>query len=310
MNRYLLLALRWLGAISVSVFLWVSLQLSNRYRSDIEVPVRYERLPEQMKLTQPLPDRLRVDAYGKGFDLVMPAMNLFGDTAIVDLSPSVQRGYILSQKLRPEIARVLPNGVEIRSIDPDTLRLAIETKVSRRVPLVSNVELDPKGGWFFNSPVRLDPDSVTLTGAASEIDSIRFWLTDTMRLKGSQASGKVYVRVQPSPRFVVQPAAVEAEVQIDRFTEVSVRRRIVAENLPPNRQVRFIPPVIVLTVVAPLSHAASVQESDFTATVDYNSLSPDVEHVTPVIENKPAYVISVRSQPAYVRYVISEKELP
>ena len=310
LNAFVVQFLRWLGAITVALFLWTSLQLTDKYRTELVIPVRYERLPEQLKLTQPLPTEFRVDVFGKGFDLIGPSLRLLRDSATIDLAPAIGRGYVVSQKLRPEVARMLPDGIEVRGIDPDTLRLAIERKVSRKVPLVSRIYLDPSKGWFFNTPVQLDPDSVVLTGAASEIDTVRFWTTETLHLSGTRQPDHIGVRVSPSSYCVVQPSQVRAELALDRYTEIQVRRRVQVQNLPPNRQVRLMPEEVELTLTVPLSAAQAVLESDLPVLVDYSSLNPDVATVVPNIGRRPSYVLGIRSQPAYLRYVIGEPALP
>jgi hypothetical protein len=310
LSAFVVQFLRWLGATTVALFLWTSLQLTNKYRTELLIPVRYEQLPEQLKLTQPLPTQLRVDVIGKGFDLIGPSLRLLRDSATIDLAPAIGRGYVVSQKLRPEIARVLPDGVEVRGIDPDTLRLAIKRKVSRKVPLVSRIYLDPSKGWFFNTPVQLNPDSVVLIGAASEIDTVRFWTTESLQLSGPRLPDHIGVGVSPSTYCVVQPSQVRADLAIDRYTEIQVRRRVQVQNLPPNRQVRLLPDEVDLTLIVPLWAAHAVQESDLPVWVDYSNLNPEVATIVPNIGRRPSYVLGVRSQPAYVRYVIGEPVLP
>lgn len=310
LNAFLIQFLRWLGAISVAIFLWTSLQLTDRYRTELVLPVSYEQLPEQLKLTQELPTQLRIDVSGKGFDLIWPSLGLLRDTARIDLSTAIDRGYLLSNKLRPEITRVLPAGIEVRGIDPDTLRLAIERKVTRKVPIFSQIQLDPSQGWFFNSPVRLDPDSVLLIGAASEIDTFRFWTTESLVLSGNSLPSELYVRVTPSNYCVVQPIQVRAELAADRYTEIKVRRRVQVYNLPPNRQVRLLPSEVELVVTVPLSMARDFHDHELQVLLDYNSLNPEVATAIPVYGRKPPYVLNIRCSPTYLRYTIGDPALP
>jgi len=311
MKKAIIPLLRGLLALTIAAFLWTTIQLSDLYRTEVQVPLRYERMPEQLSLVRPLPDHLKLTAYGKGADLLRPSLDFFSnDTAVVDLSRYAETGYLLTQQLRSELSRTLPSGIEILDVKPDTLHMRIEEKVTKRVPLYSRIELDPQQGWFFNAPVRVEPDSIVLIGAASELDTIKEWFTERMKLQGTELLNVIYINVESSNSLVVQTPVAKAYMNIDRYTEYTVKAKVFGQNVPVNRFLRIIPPEVELTCLVPLQMLRSIKEQDFSITVDFNALLPNVPTVIPQVERRPHYIINVRINPPFVRYVISDQAQP
>lgn len=61
---------------------------------------------------------------------------------------------------------IIPPGVSatVRSVHPRSITLYVASRMSRRVPVVSNVSVRAGNGVRFMGPMRLSPDSVTISG--------------------------------------------------------------------------------------------------------------------------------------------------
>jgi YbbR domain-containing protein len=130
----------------------------------------------------------------------------------VDLSPR-QEG-TASINLGPENV-LAPDGLEVVSIEPATIRVDLEREVTQRVPVVPNLVGKPAPGVTFDEP-EVFPNQVLVSGPASRIDRIASLSTLPVRLDGHTSTFEEMVAVkQPDPLIqIVQPAQVTVRVPL------------------------------------------------------------------------------------------------
>jgi len=80
-----------------------------------------------------------------------------------------------------------PRSVEIVKIDPSAIKLKIEKKISKTVPLKPELSGSLPRGYFIES-VTIDPKEVTVEGAKSVISKLRSFKTETVDISGKTES--------------------------------------------------------------------------------------------------------------------------
>jgi len=115
------------------------------------------------------------------------------------------------------------------AVRPSEVLLRFEPRVRRRVPVSAAVELSAAEGYaVVDSPI-VQPDSVTVVGAQSEVEGITGLSTETVAFEGLQerVSRDVPVRLpDDAPNVRADPEIVLVTAEVDSVVERTIRRPV------------------------------------------------------------------------------------
>jgi YbbR domain-containing protein len=106
-----------------------------------------------------------------------------------------------------------PDGLEVVSIEPGTIRVDLEREVTQRVPVFPKLTGKPAAGSTVQEP-EVFPNQVLVTGPASMVDRLRSLFTRPISLDGHALTFEETVQVvTPDPLIqIVQPSKVTVRV--------------------------------------------------------------------------------------------------
>ncbi len=225
---------RVVGATLAAIVMWGFVSMSGSFETMVDLPLRVD-LPGGLTLTQEIPSTLRVLVRASGWSHLK---SMFVENPALVLVP-VGRGVVangrvvygqrdLSERLRSS----LPDATAL-TFYPDSLTLAFGTMTNRRVPVRTNVIIQPRAGFQIIGNPWSEPDSVTLIGARSVLDSFRSWPTSTVSIPDVHGAVSQVVNLSDSLRMLVQPQPRWVEVRADvqeigerTFTDVPLIDRV------------------------------------------------------------------------------------
>lgn len=289
-------------AFILALCLWLMVNLSRDYTLNVNLPIVLGNMPADQALTEELPSHATVSISGEGWQLI----NIYNNPpqVFVDVTQNEINLYDQVQKqmnANPELS--------VQKVQPLFLNLDMENKITKRIPVVSNVEVDFEEQYDFAGEPFLEPDSITISGAVSIIGDIEQWETSPVQFEDvdSDISTTIGLR-QPQPLYSISPLEVTYNAKVAQYTEGEARVPIEARNMPSGRSVTFSPSVLTIRYNVPVDQYSEVQElsEPFSAYVTYRQINEDTTgFVVPNIENSaPAeYNLEVRSyQPTSVSY--------
>jgi len=170
--------IRFIFCLLTAVAMWLFLALNKEYNHHTRVLFTLE-VPENRILSDSLPTSMELKVRGTGWDLLR-----LSATQVQILFPAAlvqQNVDIDMQAQSSEIARQLPDGIQVLQVYPGFLHINSVEKASRKIPLKLNLEI--KEGWKINQDsTRLQPDSILITGPANLLKSITYWESETIQL--------------------------------------------------------------------------------------------------------------------------------
>ncbi|MCS6903925.1 MAG: hypothetical protein RML72_08745 [Bacteroidia bacterium] len=292
-------------SIILSTLLWYSLKLVNFYKATITVPLIYTNYPSHLKLTTPLPLALEVVVSGKGHELFLPYFGGWMYTTSIDLEPYYNSRVISSSQIIQLLAQQLPPSLKIESIKPQSIVLAFERKLIKKVPIIANISIIQQEGYLPVSKVKLVPDSVELIGTNNDLSSYRSWPTEYRRISTHSPETEIPL-VEPT-NFTINPRSVKIDFQVKRFTEYTCTTAIRIKNLPSSMRLRLFPEKVGIRYLLPVDHKQSIDPEDFIIEVDYLQARKYTNYLTPILRKVPKGVRGVRLNPPYIYFVIQEK---
>jgi hypothetical protein len=163
----------------LSFIFWYLNELSKDLQGTINYPVRYINPPKDRIVTGDLPGRLEMNLRGPGYSILK--MKLSGSRApvVIDFSrvtprrlPSSQHNYFLvTSGMIQDFSKQLHADFEILSIHPDTLLFGYDRIITRKMAVIPDIDVELSSGH--RVIIVPDPDSVTVTGPAHIIDTLK-----------------------------------------------------------------------------------------------------------------------------------------
>jgi len=244
--------------------------MQETYTQVIDFPTEVLNLTQNEALATQPPDVVRVQLEGKGIQILRlyyntPTLPIDASTSVVDMGLTA-----------PEVI----NNVSVQSITPRTIEIAVEDRISKRIPVRSRVEMQFAAGFRMIGAVNLAPDSVTVSGARSIVESMESWPTEARRLGEMRDSLNAVIALSDSLNGLVdlEFAEVTVSADIQAFTESRRNVGVQASGLPPGVQVTFSPATVEAIYQVPLSQFDQAMEAeDFYVFVPYDDILRDTQ---------------------------------
>ena len=179
----------------------------------------------------------------------------------------------------------LPPNVEGVAVDPQSIRVTVEQVARREAPVKPRFDGNPPSGYLIKD-WRLNPSTITISGAASYIRDIKDVSTETISLNSKTFPfsemvaidiGSSNVHISDNDRKVMLTVNIE-EVRKERaIAGVQVRLSGFPSSLRP------IPATIRVTIRGPASLIDGLTPSDFLVSVDHSTRPWRDREVTPAV---------------------------
>lgn len=192
-------------ALGIAIALWFSISLEDREALSerlVEAGVSYDRPRGYIILDQEPSVRVRVRGSSKQVRELNPYL------VNVQVGLTQPAAGIFNVTLGPDNV-LLPDGLEVVSIEPNAIRVELETEVTKRLPVVPKLVGEPAAGSVLEEPV-VFPNQVLVAGPKSMVERTESLETASISLDGHALTFEVEVTVVPPDPLVqiVQPTRV------------------------------------------------------------------------------------------------------
>jgi hypothetical protein len=285
--------------VFAATIFWFFNALNKNYTTNINLPLLFDYDREKFIPVRPLPEAVRFNVTGVGWNLFRRSAGLKVVPLVVPLPQPSDVKKIVGSTL-PTLISNQPEGFAINFVLTDTLHIAIEPKTTRRI----NVKLDSpsilfRKGYGLSSEVNITPDSISVEGPFKLIKSLPnpIFLKIPDRNIDENFSEDVEVKFLNDELIKRDPPTVSVTFQVDNFVEVvdSVRLKVVN---PPKNSWPFIEgKEILCTLAIPESLQGSFSGDSLRAVVDLRNIKKGENKVLPTIVGLPPFarVVNVDS---------------
>lgn len=289
-------------ALILALALWMMVNLSRDYTLSLEFPIQLGSVPSEMALVEDIPNTATASVTGEGWKLI----NLYNNPPTINIDVNDARVNLFDQVQQQMNA--LPD-VSIQKVQPQILTVKLDNRISRKVPVRSNVDVSFRDQYDFISLPEITPDSITINGAATIIESITQWATDSVQIRNVNTDISQVISLESSGNLIsLSEDEVQYNANVAQYTEGEVKANITTRNLPPDRVVSYSPIAITIKYDVPIDQYTDLQdENPFNVYVPYQEILQDsTGFITPEIEEtEERYYIKLRSfQPRRVAYYI------
>ncbi len=295
----------------IATGLWFLNALSKNYSTSVFFPVKYINPPEDYFLISAPPEKFELKVRAHGFTLLRHKMTLSAGPVVINLNSLRQNSneqrsttVIPAERLNRIISGQISNEFTILDISPQTLTLDFDRLASKKVPVKASVQTSFQPQFNLSGEIVLEPESLTVKGPASVLDTVQILKTQYTRIKEIDSDIEMEVPVIAPPNTKLGKKTVILKLPVEKFTEKNIVVPLQVKNSPPESKVRLFPSEVEVTVMVGLSHYEEINAADFQIFVDFKQANAGTETLKVAIEEKPPFIQMLRISPQTVEFLI------
>lgn len=292
-----------LASVVFSIVLWGSISLSDYYYTNIDVKLSLVNFPDGYTTGSPIPDKVRLRVKGRGWKLL--SLNVGPESEFIVTADKDSGWHSISLYNYLESNRWLLSDVDIINILPDSIRFFVERTMSKKLPLISNLNLEFKPGYGLASEIILKPDSVMVTGPISYLKPMKEINTQNKSFGPIDTKTENEVGLPEKKGFSYNINVIDVLLDVQKIVDKQFDNIVVeVSNVPVGKEVVLLPNKITLNVRGGIDILGKLNENQFRAKIKYQDLVQDTTgSVAPVIEI-PKNVTLQYLKPERLRYII------
>ena len=296
----------------LTTIIWLLIELSKTYTSTVQFKVNYKNIPDT-KLLQNVPVNV-VDVIVKapGFSILSHKIRkgkMSFDLNDMGIKNSIH--FLIPNAQLSKINSQLSGDLEVINVLKDSIFLDVGKRVSKRVPVIPNLELNYNLGYNLVDKLTLEPDSVEISGPEKLIDTIVKVTTKRVvinEINESINKKLVLVYSTSNKNMTISTKSIVVKGTVDKFTEGNLSLPVKIINEPNGVTINPFPKEIEITYKVGVSNFSKIDESSFNIVFDYLQYKNDtlIKFLTPKVVKKSDYISSIKMNPSQIEFLIQK----
>ncbi|WP_456460987.1 CdaR family protein [Lutibacter sp.] len=292
--------------------IWLLIELSKITNSTAVFKIEYKNIPTGMLLQRKPTSEISIALKAPGFSLLK--YKIKKNKVALNLNKVVKANsnyYLLPNQQKAYLNAQLPGETEVISVLKDTIFIELGKNKSKKVPVNLQLDIKFKLGYNLTAPLKIIPDSVTITGPAKYVDSIKE-LSNTL-LELNDVHKNIYkeldLKLPPkNSNVILSTTKVIVKANVDKFTEGSFNIPVTIINKPEGIKINTFPNTIEVIYQAGLSNFNKITKNSFLVVYDYKQYEKDTltQFLTPIIKQKSEFISSLKINPSQIEFLIQK----
>ncbi len=303
----------------ISTLFWVVSKLSQENQATFSLPVRFEEFPEGELAASQSDSLVEYTLHGTGARLIqlrffpqIDTLRFPSERLFSTVRDGNEMHYVTSDQIADEIAGRIEPSVEVSSVFPDSLFLQLVPAVQKQLPVKLEADISFADRFDQYGSIDIEPDSVTLTGPSTVLDTLEFiatrhWEVSNLRQTRTETLAlNLPANVSSLQADVRQ---VEVTVPVEEFTEstLELELQVVCPDECPEVDLRLFPSSVTVSFLVSLRDYFSVDNQMFGASVNCPAAVENSDGRLEVqLDSHPRFVRILHVRPSSVEYIILE----
>jgi hypothetical protein len=291
-----------------SGLIWFINNLSESYISNAKFKLEFVNIPDSLLLTHISKNEVDVKIQATGFQFL--GFNIKNQTVQINVASSTKerdRYFIAQNVYRKQIDDQL-RSMTLLDIDRDTLFFEFTEIGSKTVPVISKINITLSQNYFLDGALKIEPDTITVKGPKSSIDSINMVNTVKIDFPEETLNFAHKVELYKSPELEntsYSENTVFIYGKVARFSEKIIEAPIEVINLPEGLEIRTFPEKASILCRAKIDDLKHMDGSVFRVVADYNDIKDDASKVLSLkLLKKPENLHNAQLNEDQVEYIL------
>ncbi|WP_421873770.1 hypothetical protein [Marinoscillum sp.] len=296
-----------LSLIGATTF-WFFNALNKNYDARISYPIEFVFPRDSVVVMKPLASTIAIDVSSGGWNLLRK-ITVNTTPVRVELENPTEIGFYTRSSLQPIVSDQL-SELKINYLVTDTVFIDIEEKKKKQVQLiVDSLSIDLAENHRIVSPVIIDPDTITLIGPKSFIDTIGSTYTLGIPTRGisSNYNRDVEVRLEGGKLTSSSPLEVSVQFNVDKFERQSIEVPVEVQNVPADSSIMVEKEVVQVFYTIRTSQKEDYSAKDFAITTDLFLMDEADSTVMAILVYHPEEIIEIDVIPEFLKVIPNPK---
>ena len=289
-----------------SFLVWLSSKMSETHTASVEIQFdfsdetfEFHRINNEIQVTDFI-------VSGTGFRLL--SARLITPTVFLSMQDAQIDGdgiYFTQQDLISAVESQFRNVYRVNQLSLKRLDTPFIQSASKRVPVRLVQDLVPADGYAWSSELQIVPDSLTVFGLPSQVDTLMYALLDSPKNKMFNTSfdQKLELITDLQSNFKWSQTKVYVTQNISRYTQVELRLPIEVIDSDEKIDVSLIPAFVLVNLSVPIEKVRQIEPSQFVLVCRLPS-DTTTEYLEVNFEKIPEGIMVKDITPKQVRYFL------
>lgn len=298
--------------VLLATIFWVIQVYRQQFETKYVIPIAYTNIPDSIVLDNELPSHIETRIKDDGATLFKYFLLKRNDSLIVDVRSLIknnpQSTIIQGSAFKDLVRSKLYSSTELLNYDPSSISYSYALLAEKRLPVIYDGYIDLPTGYIIDGDLQLIPDSITLYGNKSTLDTLRYVHTVADTLTGITSDTTISIKLTELKNVRYSPSIVKLYAPVDDFMPKTVEVPITCIDLPSNLVIKFFPSTVKIDFQIGSKRYKDISLNDFSVIVDYNDIKQNTEDSSIQIRilESPDYIRSMTLSPSEVEYVVEE----
>ncbi|MDD2346303.1 MAG: hypothetical protein PHY85_09180 [Bacteroidales bacterium] len=241
-------------------------------------------MPQNMSIPKDYEQELTISVSGHGYNLLREKIEKVKIPLILDFSNNKNpiniysnpnnctQSYILTKDVKAIVNKRFGDNINLVKISPDTIYFNTTQTYSKRIAIKPLITFQPDVNYVKNGEITIRPDTITVYGPQSIIDTMEAVYTKPTDLGIINDNNVHPLEINTFKNLRYSKTSVLVEIPMEKYTETILKIAINSINVPEKLKVRVMPSEVSVSFKVPLSDFSEVNPSDFVATVDFKDI--------------------------------------
>jgi len=293
--------------LAFSAVVWFFVQFSKQYSEIVEFPINYINVPKDKILLNDSPEILRLRMRDNGINIAF--RKLFPQELLLDVSEAVVKDGQLIYNLEQQKASLLTQlniGYDDITFLQEALKIGFDQRAVKTLAVQPNIELGFAVGYSALEGIKLEPDSVTVSGPGNILDTLEVVSTKNLKINNisRDVKGVVDLDTDQFPKLTFYQQQVGYSLLTDKFTEGKAEIPVELINVPQGTNVTIFPKNVTVFYQVSLSEFEKVKPAQFKVVADFKNAMKTDGYMLAQVVKKPDLVNNVRLNEQQIQFVI------
>jgi hypothetical protein len=300
--------------LMLSAILWLLNSLNQEFTTNLHYSVTYINPPKNKVVTGEDKSGLNLILKGRGYTLLGFMLKRSQNPLIVDLestyyhrSGQTGRVYYLSSGIKDVVQNQLGSDLQVISVQPDTVEFSLSGSVRKMVKVEPRLDIKLEKQYLLKGIPSCSPDSISVSGPSSVIDTLRVVPTQIQSLNKLSKSTEMTMALKKNDKLIYDRDVVSVKLDVEKYTEAMLKVPIKVLNLPYGLRLKTFPHEATLVFNIPLSDYNKLGPGLFNVVVNYRDIgNKNLNKLEVVVKESPEFVFSLKSSPKTVEFIVEK----
>ncbi len=292
----------------LATIFWVLTKFSREFTTTLQARINYENIPETAALSEKNINSIAFDLTANGFEILFYKFKK--PTIDVEVGKYFSKGKngftIPKGELMRMVAANFNRNLAIKNLSIEELNVRLDPIVLKKVRVIAKSKISFENGFKPIDSIKLEPDSVTISGPSGSLKNINAIETELIALDKIDKSISETVKIaRPNDEIVsIKPNKVAVTLKVAEFSQGKFTLPVEIINQPPDLEIKLVPNTLVVSFDVSVTEFAKISKDNFRVVCDYSKRNNEENFMLPYLERKPKNVINVAFEPKKIDFFV------